>query len=101
MITTPLESFMSAGQHDSNLYEENILNIWGIHLKGNQLKQVIGLYLRILRRVRGNFNPIFIQNLFHITYLKSPEQSQSSTSHVLLSLLPSGCNSDSSILEKE
>lgn len=54
------------------------------------------LYLKIIRWLRGNFNPPI-----NLTYLKFPEQSQSSTSHVLFSLMPSGCDSNSSILEKE
>ncbi len=84
-ITTPLESFIKAGQHDSNLCTFNIEWIYSG------------------RNRNGLTNLSLVQREYICsTYLKSPAQSHSSTSHDEF-LLPFDklCDSNSSILHTE
>lgn len=83
-ITTPLESFIKAGQHDSNLCTYNYELIYS----GD-----IGVVWQVSFRKR-----VYIWS----TYLKSPAQSHSSTSHAEFLLpLDKLCDSNSSILKTD
>lgn len=90
IITTPLESFIIAGQHVSNLWREYINTLLKAIMKSN--------WKYVLPDGMGILKPLAIERVWYLTYLKSPEQSQSSTSHLSLSWLPSACDSNSSIL---